>query len=170
MEPTSITIVAIQNPGDAEATIVNPQEIITPDDAIEKFGTQIEQGAFVSLTGRSINGNTIGVQILVADRSGASLYLQDNEFMQDEETAADVDNIGKVIASGYAPLPQLNTYTVFGSNDDGERFVNVCTAETPEEAAKQTKTAVLVDAGCESMVDIVIVLTGDHSDAEAVNP
>lgn len=170
MEPTSITIVAIQNPGDAEATIVNPQEIITPDDAIEKFGAQIEQGAFVSLTDRNINSNTTSVQILVADRVADSIYLQNNAFMQDEGTAPDVDSIGEVIARGYAPLPQLNTYTVFGSNDDGERFVNVCTAETPEEAAKQTKTAVVVNAGCESMVDIVIVLTGDHSDVEAVNP
>lgn len=169
MEPTSITIVAIQNPGDAEATIVNPQEIITPDDAIEKFGAQIEQGAFVSLTGRNIKGNTTGVQILVADRSGDSLYLQDNEFMQDKEMAADVDNIGKIIASGYAPLPQLNTYTVFGANDEGERFVKVCTAETPEEAAEQTKIAVLVDAGCAHLVKVDIVLTGDHSDAEVVN-
>jgi hypothetical protein len=124
----------------------------------------------VSLTGRSLNGNTTRVQILVADRSGDFLVLQDNEFMRDEETGAGVNNIGKVIVGGYAPLPQLNTYTVFGSNDNNEQFVNVCTAETAEEAAMQTKTAVLVDEGCESMVDINIVLTGDHSDAEAVNP
>lgn len=170
MEPGSITVLVVQNP-DEEATVVARSPGLDPDSTIEEYGEQIKRGAFVALIQRDRLSNTTGGELFVADRIDSTLYLQTNAYMSDDGGAS-VDDIGPSIAAGYAPLPEpveLNTYTVFGTDDDGERFSNLCTAETAEQAAAQTKTAVLVDEGCEHLVTVDIVLTGDHTDAEAVN-
>lgn len=169
MEPADITILAIQNPGDAEATIVNPQSIITPDTAIEEYGSQIKQGAFVSLTDRNSGGNTVNVALFVADRVGDVVYLQNNESVVERHVS--IDDIGSVVAAHGAPLTpdeaDLETFTVFGTNDDGERFIAVVSAteDTVEDVGVK---AGLVDKGYEADVSIAAVLKGDHSGLESV--
>lgn len=167
MEPADITILAIQNPGDAEATIANPQRILTPNTAIEQYGGQIKQGAFVTLTDRSVNGNTVSVTTFVADRIGDTLYLQNNAGIAENEVS--IDSIGGVEAQGYAPPePELETFTVFGNNDDGENFVAVVSA-TEDTVVEEGVKAGLVDEGYEADVTIAAVLKGDQSGLERVS-
>lgn len=177
MEPADITILAIQNPGDAEATIVNPQSIITPDTAIKEYGGQIKQGAFVSLTDCSPNGNTVGACIFVADRAGDVVFLHSNAYMSlDSALYIDnigeiIDNIGEIIASRSAPLipdeANLETFTVFGTNDDGYPFRAVVSA-TKDTVYDVGVKAGLVDEGYEGNVSIAVVLKGDQSGLESV--
>ena len=167
----STTIVSIQNPGDAEATNI-VAESLTPTGVIEQYGSRIAQGAFVALTDRDfINGNTQRVSLFVADRVETNLYLQNNELMQDENVAADPDNIGAVIASGQAPLAsteELETFTVFGVNDDGENFSAVVSA-TEDTVHDVGIKAGLVDEGWENSVKIDLIVKGDALDLERVS-
>lgn len=169
MEPGSITVVAIQNPGE-EAVIIRAGAL-TPETAIEQFGEQIQHGAFVALTDRDYHGNTTSVTLLVADReTDGRLYLQDNSYLYpDNQYKADVDDIGAVVASGDVPLPEpdLETFTVFGNNDDGEDFVAVVSA-TEDTVHDEGVKAGLVDEGFENSVSINLILKGDCSDLEAV--
>ncbi len=168
----SVTILAVKNPSDEveNATILAERPGLTPEAVIEEFGDKIERGAFVSLTERDEGGNTTNVLLYVADRSGDSLYLQDNGNIG-PDYGADIDDIGDVIESGYAPLadpePELETFTVFGNNDDGEDFVAVVSAT--EDTVRETGVqAGLVDPGFEDSVSIGLILKGDHSDLENV--
>jgi hypothetical protein len=166
MEPT-ITLVTIQNPGE-DSVIINPFGVETPESVIEKYGDQIKHGAFVSLIDRDTNSNTVGGLILVADREADDiLYLQNNEYMSDDN-AADVDQIGAVIASGDVALAEeLETFTVVGNNDDGEAFVAVVTA-TEDTVYNVGVQAGLVDEGFENSVTIDLIVKGAHPDLEQV--
>lgn len=170
MEPGSIVILAVQNPGEA-ATVVACDFGLTPKIAIDKYGDQIKQGAFVSLTERDNDGNTAAVSIYVADRVLDQLYLQDNEYLS-ESGAPSIDIIGSVIEQGHAPLApdptELETFTVFGKNDDEENFVAVvsATVDTVHDAGVK---AGLVDEGYEEDVVINVVLKGDYSNLETVS-
>lgn len=167
-----ITIVAVSNPGDEEATVFVASTVLSAEEVIEQYGNKINHGAFVSVTYRDGRGNTTRVLHFIADRSVSSLYLQNNEFMADEDDAPDVDDIGTVVASGYAPLEtpeeELETYTVFGRNDDSENFVAVVTA-TEETVAEVAVKAGTVDEGCEHLVIIGAILKGDQSDLDRVS-
>jgi hypothetical protein len=164
MEPVDITILAIQNPGSEETVIVSPQRTVSPQQAADEYGSQIQQGAFVTLIDRSPHGNTVGVTVLVADRNGDVVYLQTNDAIADNEV--DIDAIGRVVAESYNPEPkvELETFTVFGNNDDGDDFVAVVSAteDTVHDVGVQ---AGLVDAGFEGSVTISCILKGDHGDA-----
>lgn len=166
-----VTILAIQNPGETEATILRELEGIDLLSVIEKHGAIIEHGAFVSLTDRDLDGNTCGVRQFIADRIGNTLYLQNNEFMRHEDERANVDDIGSVVESGYAPLPapkpELEAFTVFGTNDAGEGFV-AAVAATEDTVYDVGVQAGLVDQGYEADVMIVAILKGDQSGVERV--
>lgn len=167
----NITIVAISNPGDAEATIIVASTVLSAEEVIEQYGDKINHGAFVSVIYRDGHGDTTRVLHFIADRSGNYLYLQNNNFMADEDNAPDVDYIGAVVASGYAYAPletpeeELETYTVFGRNDDSENFVAVVSA-TEETVAEVAVRAGTVDEGCEHLVTIGAILKGDQSDLD----
>lgn len=169
MEPGSVVILAVQNPGEA-AVIIARDFGLTPNGAIEQYGDQIKQGAFVSLTERDNDGNTASVALFVADRVGDTLYLQDNSFMSDSE-APSIDDIGSTVASGEAPLTpnpaELETFTVFGNNDDGEAFVAVVTA-TEDTVYNVGVQAGLVDEGFENSVTIDLIVKGEQADLERV--
>jgi len=169
-----ITVLAIQNPGEEAEIFRIPS--VDAYGAIDNYGEKMQHGAFVSLTARDSQGNTTDVKLYVVDRIGSTVYLQMNDRLQDEE-APSIDYIGGVVASGEAPLPtppvpepepvELETFTVFGNNDDNENFVAVVSAteDTVHEVGVQ---AGLVDEGYEDQVDIVLIVKGDHSDAEPV--
>lgn len=166
----SITVVAIQNPG--EETQVFRANELTPYSAAEQFGVHMKQGAFVALTNHDERGNTESVALFVVDTlataEGRRVYLQNNERFADSDfPEVDIDDIGCVI--GYADLAvaPLETYTVFGINDDRENFVAVITA-TPDTVEEQAVKAGLVDEGYESSVQIVAIFKGDQTDLENV--
>lgn len=175
MEPSN-TIITIQNPGE-EAAVINPYAVLSPEDVVQQYGGQIKHGAFVTLIGRDGLDNTVGGLILVADReTDGRLYLQNNEFLtEDNAYKADIDDIGAVVASGEVPLDpppvdpaDLETFTVFGNNDDNENFVAVVSA-TEDTVYDVGVKAGLVDEGYEEDVDIVLIVKGDQSNLERVS-
>lgn len=168
MEPRN-TIVTIQNPAE-DSVVINPYAVLSPEAVIENYGGKIKHGAFVSIIERDGLDNTIGGSIFVADReTDGRLYLQNNEFLIDGE-GADVDDIGAVVASGDVELEaseELETFTVFGNNDNGVDFVAVVTA-TEATVRDVGIQAGLVDEGFEDSVSIDCILKGDQSTVERV--
>jgi len=162
MEPNLVTLV-VQNPGE-QAEVIARDYGLTPGTAIEQYGGQIKHGAFVSLSGD-------GVQLLVADREvDGILYLQNNEHLIDGQ-GADIDLIGSVVASGDVPCEpdeaDLETFTVYGVNDNHETFTAVVSA-TEDTIADVAVKAGTVDEGFEHLVKIVAILKGDQTDLESV--
>lgn len=168
MEPTN-TIVTIQNPGE-ESIVINPYAVLTATQVAEQYGGKIKHGAFVSIAERNGFDNTTGGSIFVADRdTDGILYLQNNEYMNDG--VCGVDTIGAVAGSADVPLEpdpaDLETFTVFGNNDDNEDFVAVVTA-TEDTVYSVGVQAGLVDEGYEEDVDIVLIVKGDQRNLERV--
>jgi hypothetical protein len=173
LEPNTHTLLTIQNPGE-DSVVINPFGALTPEQAAEQYGGQIKHGAFVTLVDRDVrSGNTVGGVILIADREAdGRLYLQNNEYMtEDNPHKADVDDIGAVVAScdvpEDVPEPELETFTVFGNNDDSEDFVAVVAA-TDDTVYDVGVKAGLVDEGYESDVEIRLILKGDWSHLEPI--
>lgn len=180
MEPNIITILTIQNPGE-DSFVINPYGALSPEATIEQYGGKIKHGAFVTLIDRDAgSGNTVGGSIFVADReTDGRLYLQDNSYLaEDNAYKADIDDIGAVVAvvaSGDVPLDpppvdpaDLETFTVFGNNDDIGAFVAVVSA-TEDTVYDVGVKAGLVDEGYEEDVDIVLIVKGDQSNLERVS-
>lgn len=161
MYPTTTdnTIIGIQNPGAETAEVICHGSALSAAQVIEQYGAQIDKGAFVSLTDRDALGNTVGVTSYIADRVGENVYLQTNEFGE----SVNIDEVGGVVVSGYAPESVLPTepYTVIGTDDDNGPFVAVVTASSPENASDEATAAVLVDAGYEYLVSIIAIFEGD---------
>lgn len=171
MEPNIYTILVIQNPGE-ESIVINPFGALSPERALEQYGGQIKHGAFVALIDRDAgSGNTVGGAIFVADREAdGRLYLQNNEFLVNGE-GADIDDIGTVVTSGEVelevPEADLETFTVYGVNDNSETFTAVVSA-TEDTVADVAVKAGTVDEGFGHLVKIVAILKGDQSDLESV--
>jgi hypothetical protein len=162
MEPT---ILAVQNPG--EETILIPQVGTDLEDIIINYGSQFEHGAFVALIEKDAFGQVRTIRQFVVDKiTDGQTYLQDNSYMS-EDGAANVDHIGAVVSAGFpddpTPEEELETFTVYGVNDDDEAFSAVVSAteSTVESVGVQ---AGLVDEGFESHVKIVAILKGDQTD------
>lgn len=167
---SNLTILAIQNPGETKSIII--RDVGEPGrDAIEKHGAVIKRGAFVSFTTRDNLGNTSAVEHFIADRVSNRVYLQDNGHFAldlDDAEAPDVDYIGAVIHSGdAAPTGGLETFTVYGNNDDDEDFVAVVSA-TEDTVYDEGVKAGLVDAGYEDDVAIHNIVKGDLRELEFV--
>lgn len=175
-----MTTIAITNPSDesAQASIVAEHDVIDADIILELYGSRLEDGAQVVM----FDSGGVWQYLATRDPRCDSIALRNNnslsaELHDDDKTFIDFMNTGGwaygiIAVRDDMPLadpepPELHTYTVYGSDDEGDRFVNVCTAPSAEEAATQTRTTVLVDEGYECLVNIDLVLTGDHSDAEA---
>lgn len=171
MEPTvTNTIVTIQNPTE-DSIVINPTAVLSAEDVVEQYGGKIKHGAFVSLTERDGRDNTIGGSIFVADREvDGRLYLQNNEYLLDGD-GADIDSIGSVCASGEVELDasvvegELETFTVYGINDDHQTFTAVITA-TEATAEEVGIKAGLVDDGYEHLVKIAAILKGNQTGLE----
>lgn len=150
-----ITILAIQNPGRPEAVIIRHRGALSPPTVITKHSAKIEHGAFVSLTERDIDGNTRSVSHFIADRTPNQLYLQNNDYMQDD-TAPAVNEIGAFVAGGIAkPIQvELETFTIFGKDDNDEVFVTIVDA-TEDTARDGFGADVIIFKGDQSELEIV---------------
>lgn len=172
-----MTIVAITNPSDegAESHIVEELAgLVVPRRILEEFGDRLEDGAQVAMIG---GANGVGrVWQYIATRDGETVALRSNNglagraegerFIDFVENADDAHKY-LIEVVGLPPEPELETFTVFGENDDGERFVAVVSAteDTVNDVGVQ---AGLVDDGFEHYVRIDLILKGDHSDLESV--
>lgn len=160
-----MNLIAITNPSDesAESGFVHTQDgYITVESIIPEYGERIEDGAQIVIV---TNGPRPRVWQYVAERVGDDIWVRVNNTLSDY---IDTEDVGPCVAQGsVATAPDLETFTVFGENDNGERFVAVvaATEDTVEDVAVK---AGLVDEGFESDVDIHLILKGDQSDLETV--
>lgn len=170
MNPPTYSIVGITNPkeGAAQAATDVLASVADPASIISDYGDQIENGALVSITDRDGNGNTVGQYLYIADRESNedTLILRNNATLGDLSVFL-YEAGGEVARGESAPEAELETFTVFGNNDDGEDFVAVVTA-TEDTVADVGVQAGLVDEGFEGSVSISLILKGDHSDTEVV--
>lgn len=160
MSTNSNTIIGIQNSDEETAEVIVHGSALTASGVIEHYGHKINKGAFVSVTDVDGAGVTVGITIYIADKLDTTVYLQDNAF--GDET--DIDNVGSTVAVGEVSVPEeLETFTVYGVNDNSETFIAVVTAteSTVEDVAI---TAGTVDEGVEHLVKIVAVLRGDQTE------
>lgn len=163
-----MTLIAITNPSDesAQAGFVHTQGgVITVESIIPEYGDKIEDGAQIVIVDDSFP--TINVWQYIAERCGDEVWLHVNNTAR---LYVDIDDVGPVVAQGTltAPEPEveLETFTVFGENDDAEAFRAVVTAASPAAAKAAGTAAGLVDEGCEDMVRVDAVLKGDVSEAD----
>lgn len=163
----SVTTGVIQNVGEEPIT-VRSQYFIENDEFISKYGSKIKRGAFVALFNFDA-GMLVSSRQFIADRIETRVYLQDNSNVITSN--CNIDFVGEIVAHGNAALegeiPGLETFTVFGENDDGERFTAVISA-TEETAFKAAIDAGTVDRGWEDDVTIAAILYGDQSTLDQV--
>lgn len=180
-----MTLIAITNPSDESAEsgfVATPDFICTPQIILEQYGDKLEDGAQVVMI--EGEGEDTRVWQYVATRNPnypESIALRSNnalaadagpdgeEFIfyisgRDPYGEGIIENANVSLASDE---PELETFTVFGNNDDGENFVAVVTA-TEETVIDEGVKAGVVDEGYESDVVIVAVLKGDQSHLERV--
>jgi len=156
-----MSTVAITNPSDsaAKAGVVENVGFWSPRSLLEQFGERIEDGAIISVF--DLGGITPGVWQYIAERYGDEIKLRTNNTLSDY---FDTANAGETIdAFTIAAAAELETFTVYGVNDDGEGFTAVvnATEDTVEDVGVQ---AGLVDEGYEHAVKIVAVLRGDQTE------
>lgn len=181
-----MTLIAITNPSDesAEASIVvdDPRKMYAPRSILDEFGDRIEDGAQVVM----IDGGRVW-QYLATRSGNDSVALRNNnalgllartdgqafiEYMNDPDIGQNIiECIDLSSASGEfsGNGEDWQTFTVFGTNDDGERFSAVVTARSEEGAYRAGKYAGTLDDEFECDVRIDVILKGDHSDIETVN-
>jgi hypothetical protein len=161
----------IQNPGVAVAQVIVGPPGLTPPEIISNYGGKIAQGAFVSVAEFNAYNLPTGGGVFVADRIDDHLYLQDNSGLAEREEGPTIDAIGEVINSGYAPLDappeQLETFTVFGLNDDGEAFTAIVAA-TEDTIETVGRTAGATSWGGAADVELQLIVKGDASGWERV--
>lgn len=179
----SMSLIAITNPSDesAESGIVYeaaPFETFTPNAILNKFGSKLEDGAQVTM----VEGNRVWQYL--ATRDGSSIALRSNNALAADAGDQDEDSeffwfvtgrsggSDSIIDSTVAPLElpeaELETFTVYGNNDDDENFVAVVSA-TEETAHEVGVAAGVVDKGYENDVKIYLILKGDQTDLATVS-
>lgn len=164
----SVTTGVIQNP-DAEPITVRSNYDISNEEFIVKYGSEVKKGALIALfnfdTGLLVNSRQF-----IADRIQNRVYLQNN-VLADKDSCS-IDAVGEIVEDGLAPLendtPALETYTVFGFNDNDERFTAVISS-TDEAVYDDAVIAGLVDPGYEYLVRVAAIFRGDYSDLEQVD-
>lgn len=174
-----MTLIAITNPSDESAEagfVATPEFLPTPSRILEEYGSKLEDGAAVVF----VEGTRVWQYIATRDPNNpASIALRSNNAL-----AADAGESGEefifyvsgrrggnssIIDTANIPLEAdgpLETYTVFGENDDAEPFRAVLTATSPAAAKLAGIDAGTVDAGCEHMVRVDAVLKGDVTEAD----
>ena len=159
------TIVGIQNPGDEAAEVFRTGYALTPSDIANHFSDKIESGAFVTAIDRDPHGNTVGIKVFIADKSEEVVYLQNNEYGEE----ANIDLLGDVVCSvEFEAKAELETFTVYGTDDNGSPFRAVITA-TEADAEEAGIEAGTVNWGCGYLVKIVAILKGDVTKEEVVS-
>lgn len=159
-----MNLIAITNPSDesAEAGFVHTQVgYITTERIIPDYGDKIEDGAQIVIVS---DGPNPRVWQFIAERVDDDIWIRVNNTTGDY---IDTEDVGPSVASGSVePEAPLETYTVFGENDDAEPFRAVVTATSPAAAKAAGIQAGLVDEGFEHDVDIAAVLKGNVSDVD----
>lgn len=170
----SKTIIAIKNPEETPL-VIDDGFVLDGNEVAEQYGKQIKRGAFVTLIDVDYDGDADGdAELYIADRVEDRVYLQSNDQVGDGGNS--IDAVGSVhtyaddvpLESDEPDPADLETFTVFGNNDDNENFVAVVSA-TEETVREVGINAGVVDEGCEGMVDIVLIVKGDQSSAEVVS-
>lgn len=177
----SESLIAIQNPGE-EPQVFQPCYLIDGSEIISCYGEKIKYGAFVTVIDLNEAGEVDGdgeAELYIADRVGEDVYLQANERLADgDDVEISIDNIGGVVFAGTKELESLEeppappepdavlgTFTAFGRNDDGEKFVVIFAADANDRAVirEAAINAALVDEGCEDMVTVAMIVRGDQT-------
>jgi hypothetical protein len=165
-------LIAITNPvhESAYAEFTHNQSTpITLESIVPKYGDKIENGAQIVIVS---DDPTPRVWQYIAERNGDYIWIRTNNNLSDY---IDTEDIGPSVAEGTVtpaePEAELETYTVFGEDDDGERFRAVVAASSPAAAYVAGIQAGLVDEGFEHDVAIAAVLKGDVTDIDVTpNP
>lgn len=177
-----MTLIAVTNPSDKSAEsgfVVEPEFLPTPERILAEYGGKLEDGAQIAFIEGEGEDTRVWQYIATRDPNNPeSIALRSNNAL-----AADAGPSGEefifyvnqrqggnasIIESAHVALEAdapLETYTVFGENDDSERFVAVVTAPSEAAAYDAGITAGCVDEGWESDVRIDLILPGDHSQA-----
>lgn len=163
-----MSTVAITNPSDNKALAGIVEElgdVWSPKTLLEKFGDKLEDGALVSVF-------DVSVFQYVATRVGDSIALRTNDGWADlgdelliDKCSPDYGPVESLMAplASEEPEPELEEYTVVGTNDDSDPFTATVTASSPEQAEEEGIKAGLVDEGYEYLVTIIAVFKGDLS-------
>jgi hypothetical protein len=178
-------IIAITNPSDesAEAGIVEeiPYPGLTPRTILERYGSKLEDGAQVVMT--NIDNSRVWQYIATRETDGTeSIALRSNNGLAREDgdqtfiqfVAAGpghgefIIEVGDYELERPEPPVELETFTVYGENDDDERFVAVVSA-TEDTVREAGIKAGLVDEGYEADVRIDLILKGDQTDLEVAS-
>lgn len=187
-----MTLIAITNPSDpsAEASIVRNVDYDAgcPEGILENFGDKLEDGAQVVMVKRERVWQYLATRESPPPGgfdSGSIALRNNNALVRDSRYDNDAfidymngsDNFD-IIAMGNYPLASdvaaeatdepLETFTVFGNNDDGEDFVVVVSA-TEDTVREVGAKAGLVDEDYVDLVDINLIVKGEHPDLECVN-
>lgn len=161
-----MNLIAITNPSDesAEAGFVHTQYgYITTESIIPDYGDKIEDGAQIVIVS-DIDGLAHRVWQFIAERVDDEIWIRVNNTVGDY---IDVEDAGPCVAQGNVTPPEpLETYTVFGRNDNCEPFRCVVSAISPVEAYAAAVDAAVVDEGWEFEVRVDIVLKGDVTEAD----
>lgn len=162
-----MNLIAITNPSDesAQSGFVHTQTgHVTVESIIPEYGEKIEDGAQIVIVS---DGPAPRVWQYIAERVGDDIWIRVNNTLSDY---IDTEDVGPCVAQGTVtatePEVELETYTVFGENDDGEQFRAVVTAANPAAAKAAGIQAGLVDEGFERDVDIAAILKGDVTDVD----
>ncbi len=171
-------LIAITNPSDASAeagTVQSISGICTPKFILEELGEKLEDGDQVVM----VEDDRVWQYLVTRSSNEAPIALRPNNALGvdarygDGESCIDHEQWrqGEIIECGTQKLVsegELETFTVFGNNDDGEDFVAVVSAteDTVYDAGVQ---AGLIDGGYEQWVTIDLIVKGDESDLERVS-
>lgn len=159
----SQSIISIQNPNETEEVIA-PGYLVDGSELIDSYGEKIKYGAFVVIIDLDDQDEPDGdSETFIADRIDDTVYLHTNSALTSRESGL-IDRLGSSYWSGDAP--EANTepqeeFTVFGTNDDGEKFVALVTA-TPATVVEEGRKAGATVEGYEDQVTVVLAVKGDQ--------
>lgn len=159
-----MTLIAITNPSDpsAESGFVDTKAGNIPvESIIPEYGDKIEDGAQIVVVG---DGPVPHVWQYIAERFIDDIWIRVNNDIQ---TNIDTEVVGPEVATGHVGLRELETFTVYGVNDNDEAFTAVVSA-TEHTVADVAAKAGAVDEDYEHLVKIAAIVKGDQSDLEFV--